>query len=48
MRQPYQPPELTTLGTVVEMTQSAIGGDDSDNLSWLPFLGPIFGDDTFS
>ncbi|PRX45629.1 hypothetical protein B0I33_109292 [Prauserella shujinwangii] len=46
MRQPYEPPEITTLGSVTELTQANLFGTKPDNLTWLV---PILGDnDAFS
>ncbi|WP_199431064.1 lasso RiPP family leader peptide-containing protein [Qaidamihabitans albus] len=46
MRQPYEAPELTTLGSVTELTQANLFGSQPDNLTWLV---PIVGDrDGFS
>lgn len=45
MRKPYEAPELTVLGTVTELTQANLFGEDSDNLTWIL---PILGDDTYS
>jgi hypothetical protein len=40
MRQPYEAPELTELGTLSDLTQASLFGKSSDNLSWiLPILG---------
>lgn len=32
MRQPYEPPEITQLGSVVDLTQANLNGPVSDNL----------------
>lgn len=46
MRQPYEPPEITQLGSVTELTQANLFGQAPDNLTWaLPILGD---DNTFS
>ncbi|TWE13457.1 lasso RiPP family leader peptide-containing protein [Prauserella muralis] len=45
MRQPYEAPEITVLGSVTELTQATLFGSDTDNLTWVL---PIFGDNTFS
>jgi hypothetical protein len=40
MRQPYEAPEITELGTLSDLTQASLFGKSSDNLSWiLPILG---------
>lgn len=39
MRQPYVPPEITDLGSVLDLTQATLFGPDSDNLFNLPLLG---------
>jgi hypothetical protein len=40
MRQPYEAPELTELGSLTDLTQASLFGKSSDNLSWiLPILG---------
>ncbi|MGH3949989.1 MAG: lasso RiPP family leader peptide-containing protein [Pseudonocardiaceae bacterium] len=45
MRQPYETPEITLLGSVTELTQANLFGQSPDNLSWIL---PILGEDTFS
>ncbi|MCT2585751.1 lasso RiPP family leader peptide-containing protein [Actinophytocola gossypii] len=42
MRQPYEAPELTALGSLTDVTQANLFGESSDNLTWIL---PIFGDD---
>jgi hypothetical protein len=40
MREPYEAPEITELGTLSDLTQASLFGKSSDNLSWiLPILG---------
>ena len=40
MRQPYETPVLTELGTLTDVTQAQWFGQSSDNLTWvLPILG---------
>lgn len=40
MRQPYEPPEITDLGSVRDLTQANIIGPTPDNLTVLQ-IGPI-------
>jgi hypothetical protein len=40
MRQPYEAPEITELGTLTDLTQANLFGQSSDNLTWIiPILG---------
>jgi len=40
MRQPYESPEITVLGTLSDLTQANLFGRSSDNLTWIiPILG---------
>jgi hypothetical protein len=40
MREQYEPPEITALGSVIDLTQAQLRGPQPDNLSWLiPILG---------
>jgi hypothetical protein len=40
MRQPYEAPEITALGTLSDLTQANLFGQSSDNLTWIiPILG---------
>lgn len=40
MRQRYEAPEITLLGSVKDLTQANLFGEAPDNLSWvLPILG---------
>ncbi|MFC4943918.1 lasso RiPP family leader peptide-containing protein [Pseudonocardia sp. GCM10023141] len=45
MRETYEAPELTLLGSVEELTQANLFGQSSDNLTWII---PILGDNTYS
>jgi hypothetical protein len=45
MRQPYEAPEITTLGSLTDLTQANLFGQSSDNLTWIL---PILGDDNYS
>ena len=45
MRQPYEAPELTELGSLTDVTQANLFGQSSDNLTWIL---PIFGDNNYS
>jgi hypothetical protein len=45
MRQPYEAPELTELGSLTDLTQANFFGQSSDNLTWIL---PILGDDNYS
>jgi hypothetical protein len=49
MRQPYETPEITDLGSINELTQATFHGQGTDSLSWIPIFGGLFGSkDTFS
>jgi hypothetical protein len=48
MRQPYETPEITDLGSITELTQATFQGRGTDNLSWIPIFGDLFGSKTFS
>lgn len=39
MRLPYEPPEITLLGSVTDLTQADLLAPGSDNLLNLPLLG---------
>lgn len=45
MRQVYEAPMLTELGSVTEMTQANLFGQSSDNMTWIL---PILGENTYS
>jgi hypothetical protein len=45
MRQPYEAPELTALGSLTDLTQANLFGQSSDQLTWIL---PIFGDNDYS
>jgi len=45
MRQPYEAPELTELGSLTDVTQANLFGQSSDNLTWIL---PILGDNNYS
>jgi hypothetical protein len=45
MREHYETPEITQLGSVTELTQANLFGESPDNLTWIL---PILGEDTFS
>lgn len=49
MREPYEAPAITLLGSVTDLTQANILGGGTDGLSFFGIpLGGSFGDDTFS
>ena len=41
MRQPYEAPEITVLGSLTDLTQANLFGQSTDQLTWIL---PIFGD----
>jgi hypothetical protein len=45
MRQPYESPEITELGSLSDLTQANLFGKSSDNLTWIL---PILGDNNYS
>lgn len=45
MRQPYEAPEITVLGSLTDLTQAHLFGESSDQLTWIL---PILGDDNYS
>lgn len=40
----YEAPEISTIGSVADLTRGDAFQPGSDGLSWLPVVGPIFGD----
>lgn len=44
MRLPYEPPAITLLGSVKDLTQANLFGEAPDNMSWVP----VFGEDVMS